>query len=199
MTFFIILGLIGAAFGCLAIAVFIAVNHFGERHQARMGSTAIPKAYGGLQINPGALISRIGSGAPAHYSLDTVIMRPTIGIKAFGALMFVAIVSLFLGESGNVFRADLLSLLLAGGCVIYYVTFLLFYEVRYNAQNLTAPGWFFRPATHKWEDLISIKQTDMVTYVLLFETGKVRVRKFLVGMPTFLTFVTDVRALNKRN
>lgn len=198
MNLMIIILMFGVAVGCLAIAAAMAHAHFAAKHEKSIGNDHIPKSYGTFELNPGALMSRWGAHAPAHQSLDKVMMRPTWGIKAFGALICGLLIHVMTGENGEIFRTDTLSVLMTLGCIIYYVAFLMLYEVRYDAETLTSPGMFLIPKTHDWADFISIKQTDQVTYTLLFTSGKIKVRKFLVGMPTFLTFVTDVRALNKR-
>ncbi|MGB3246979.1 MAG: hypothetical protein WBB25_20795 [Sulfitobacter sp.] len=88
--------------------------------------------------------------------------------------------------------------ILAVGATAYVALFLSLYEGRYDDEGVTAPGWLFRQKSHRWSDLISIKQSDDITYSLKFDDGTLRIRKFLAGMPTFRTFVTEVREINRR-
>lgn len=188
----------GCTVGLFAVAVAYIIDRIGRRRQSAAGDLHIPKAHGIPALNPGALMARIGADAPAHQSLGTVTMRPTIGIKAFGIGIIGLMLYIMSGEHGATFRQDPLSLAIVGCTVFYVVVFLMRYEVIYDNEGVTIPGLLFGHKTHEWADLISIKQTDEVTYTLRFDTGTAKVRKFLVGMPTFLTFVAEVRELNKR-
>ena len=151
-----------------------------------------------IEINPGLILSRLGAKEPARRSLDMMIMRPTWGVKLFSFVIAVLLITTMMGPAGAAFRADLIIWALVGGVLLYLVVFLSVYEVRYDWEGVTAPNTFFRPKFHPWSDFISIEQTDNVHYKLKFVGGTLKIKKFLVGMPTFLTFVTDIREMRKR-
>lgn len=88
--------------------------------------------------------------------------------------------------------------LLFTGLLAYAFLFISGYEARYDADGITAPNWLFQDRHFPWEEFISIKDDGHHLYYLRFESGRLAMQKHLVGMPTFLTFVSEVREMNKR-
>ncbi len=199
MNIFYLILIAGLVMGVFAVIIAMIVERVATRRKNIQGTHNIPKSQAIVpRLNPGALIARWGSNAPTHHSLDTVVMRPTIGVKAFVIGMVLLMLFIMSGEAGAVFRNDIITVTFVVATVVCVLLFLSLYEVRYDSESITVPDVFFQSKTYRWDSFIAINQSDDVTYTLFFEDGKVRVRKFLVGMPTFLTFVTEVRDMNSR-
>ncbi|MGJ8617949.1 MAG: hypothetical protein ACSHWS_14000 [Sulfitobacter sp.] len=194
---YLILG-IGMTASALVIAAFIIVDKIVQRGRRATDIRIANDYISTPEINPGLMMSKLGSKQSAQRSLDTMILRPTWGIKLFGWVMAVLVIMAMSGPSGAPFREDLLSWAVVGSILIYLGAFLSIYEVRYDSDGITAPGMFFRPKYHPWSEFISVEKADNVHYKLVFEGGTLKIKKFLVGMPTLLTFVADIRDMNQR-
>ena len=192
----------GVAVGLLAI---LAVAAF-DKMRKRMGDRDIDGAppgtlTAGLGIGSlvglAALLARPGQNAQARMSLDAVVMVPTKGLR-FISLGCSALILWFLCGPGMAeFTTGLtLNLMLSAG-LIYAVLFIAGYEAKYNADGISAPNWLFQTKHYPWEEFISIKDNGQYNYVLSFESGRLILQKYLVGMATFLTFVSDVKKLTK--
>jgi len=195
---YLVLG-IGLTASVLAIAGYIVVDKMLSSRRRNAPEAQIAKDYFAKpEINPGLILSKLGAQEPAERSLDAMVLRPTWGIKLFGFATCGLLFYVILMPGGAVYRQDMFVWLLIGAIVIYFIAFLMAYEVRYDSEGIIAPGLFFRPQFHPWSKFISIRQSDNVHYKLVFKDGTLKIKKFLVGMPTFLTFVTDIREMNKR-
>jgi len=195
---YLILG-IGLTASVLAIVAFIIVDKIVDRRRRDTGIRIANDYISTPEINPGLMMSKLGGKQSAQRSLDTMILRPTWGIRLFGWAMVALVIMIMSGPSGAPFREDLTSWILVAGILTYLGAFLSAYEVRYDSDGITAPGMFFRPKHHPWSEFISIEKADNVHYKLVFEGGTLKIKKFLVGMPTLLTFVTDIRDMNQRS
>ena len=191
---------VGVAAGSLAVLIVILFERF-RKHIGDKTEPSVPKTVvGGLGIGnidgPMAVLARRGQDAPARMSLNAVIMTPTKGLRFISlgssALILLAIWHPVIG----IYSEGLsLCLLLTAG-VAYGALYTAGYEAKYDSEGLTVPNWLFMDKTHKWEDFISIKDDGHYLYQLRFVTGKVAMQKYLVGMPTFTTFVADVKKLS---
>lgn len=200
MTFlYLILG-IGLTCSALAITIFVLAERHASRKRDGLPDGHIPRNYiAPLQINPGLILSRLGAQKPAERSLDTMVLRPTWGIKLFALLILALVAVTMMGPTGEMYRQDLWIWLIVFFGLGYFLVLLMVYEVRYDSEGITAPNAFFRQVYHPWSKFITAEQSDAVHYTLLFEDGSLRIKKFLVGMPSFLVFVGQLREMNRRN
>jgi len=204
MSIFYLIVAFGVASGGLAILVVVAFDALRKRRGDRNAGAVIPKTIlgglglGGL-VGPGSLIARAGQDKPARMTLNTAVMTPTAGLRwiSLGGAAIILIVMwnpLMLAHYGD----ELTLHLLVTGVLVYNVMFISGYEARYDAEGITAPNWLFQDRHYTWEEFISIKDDGHYLYRLRFESGRMAMQKHLVGMPTFITFVAEVREMNKR-
>ena len=147
---------------------------------------------------PQDVIAAIGSNQSARMSLGTVIMTPTVGMRLISVLSSALILFLLWGPARSSMSMGLWADLFVCGMFIYMTLYIAGYEAKYDAEGLTAPNWFFQNRHYTWENLISIKDAGGHIYQLRFEGGKVSLQKHLVGIATFLTFVSDIQEMRKR-
>ncbi|NNK16283.1 MAG: hypothetical protein HKP51_05210, partial [Sulfitobacter sp.] len=144
-------------------------------------------------------IAQLGLNEPAQMSLNTVIMRPTKGLRFLSLGFSVFALWMIWGPIAS--SNSHVPLLAIGASVLisYMALFIANYEARYNDEGLTAPDWFFIERRYDWEDFRSLNEDGNLLYKLEFAgKRKVHLQKYLVGMPTFLTFIEDVKALNRK-
>jgi hypothetical protein len=195
---YLIIG-IGLFVSLLVVAGFMLFEKVARRGRTSSSDAKIPdRSKVEPHLNPGLLMSKLGGEHAAERSLDTMILRPTWGIKLFGFVIAALLITTMMGSAGALYREDLVIWSLVLSVLIYLGLFLAKYEVRFDSDTITAPGIFFFAKTHPWSEFISIEKVDNVHYKLKFERGTLKIKKFLVGMPTLLTFATDVREMNKR-
>ncbi len=198
MSLIYLILVIGMTASVLTIAVFIVADRILERRRRGSFDARIGKNYlSPPAVNPGLLLSKLGSKQSAQRSLDTMILRPTWGIKLFGLIISALLISVMMGPSGAVYRDDLITWGLVASVLGYFGVFLSFYEVRYDSEGITAPNMLFRPKFHPWSEFVSVHRADNIHYKLIFEGGTLEIKKFLVGIPTLLTFVTDIQEMQK--
>ncbi|MGJ5617822.1 hypothetical protein [Sulfitobacter sp. MF3-043] len=82
--------------------------------------------------------------------------------------------------------------------IFYTVMYISAYEARYHDRGITAPNWMFQQKHFSWEDFITIRDNGHYNDVLKFVDGKMSLQKHLVGIHTFLTFVSDLEDMNVR-
>lgn len=149
---------------------------------------------------PGKLsLAAVGLNAEPEMSLNTVVMRPTLGLRifslGFGAAVMLMTWGPFSGQGG----LDPVSALMITVVVFYATVMIANYEARYDDEGLTAPDYFFRDRTYDWTDYQGISADGQFVYRMRFGNEKpVFMQKYLVGMPTFLRFLKDVEAMNQR-
>lgn len=183
-------------FGAGLIAVLIALAFQRAARNRRL--PRVPAGFAGLTDGPAGLISQVGQRGRVHRSLDQVVMRPTVGARLWNLSVLAALWWVMLGENGAQFRSDPILVALALCVTVAVTLFLVSYEVRYDGEGVTAPKWLVHGQTHRWEDLISVSDAGHHIYKLRFETGTANINKYLVGMPTFITFISDIRDLIRR-
>lgn len=147
---------------------------------------------------PQHAIAAIGGNKSARMSLGTVIMTPTIGMRLVSVLSSALILFVLCGPARSNMSMGLWADLFVCGIFIYMTLYIASYEAKYDAEGLTAPNWFFQNKHYTWENLISIKDAGGHIYQLKFEGGTVSLQKHLVGIVTFLTFVSDIQEMRKR-
>lgn len=189
MSFLILIIVVGLGVALLVVAGMAIY----ERRRRIVGDAGMPKLPGQHSI------AQLGLNEPARMSLNTVIMRPTKGLR-FLSLGFSAF-SLWMiwGPIANSNSHDTLLAIGASTLISYVALFIANYEARYDDEGLTAPDWFFVERRFDWADFEGMGEDGNLLYKLYFDgKRKVHLQKYLVGMPTFLTFVEDVKALNRR-
>ncbi|MEM7519800.1 MAG: hypothetical protein AAF307_02080 [Pseudomonadota bacterium] len=70
--------------------------------------------------------------------------------------------------------------------------------MRYDSERLTAPTFLFVTRHYLWSEFEDIAEEDNLMFKLHFAGNKMTLQKYLVGMPVFLTFVSDLKALNRK-
>lgn len=130
---------------------------------------------------------------------NTVIMRPATGFR-IASVLVGAVVMWF--TWGPMLRFDTYAFSLAMSLtvlVFYFIVFIANYEARYDREGVTAPNWFFRDRRYEWAHLIKFNEDGNLLYKLRFmDHGTLRLQKYLVGMPAYLTFLSDIEATNRK-
>ncbi len=137
-----------------------------------------------------------GNPRKAHdLNANTVVMRPAVGFRILSLVMGAAVMWVTWGpyvrsEYFEFFVAMALTL-----SVFYFVVFVANYEARYDSEGVTAPNWLFRDKRYEWAHLMNTKDNGNLRYKLQFlDHGTLRLQKYLVGMPAYLTFLSDIEA-----
>jgi hypothetical protein len=194
---------VGVAVGLLVIFRVVGLERFRKRADVTQTGPAIPKTLmGGLGIGSlagiTALLARRGQDNPVQTSDNTVVMTPTPGLRLIslgGSAIALALTWSPLMQG----MYDGISLHIAiTALLVYAVLFVAGYEARYDENGITAPNWLFKNKHYAWEEFIFIKDDGRYIFHLRFECGRLALQKYLVGMPTFLTFVSEVKEMINR-
>ncbi len=191
----------GVAMGLIAICAVVLFQRLANRAGMNHKAPFIPKspmAGVGSFAGPGAALSRLGQNGRAHRTLGTIVMRPTLVGKIFNVFLVGLMMFFMFGPGGETYRSEPFIVLIVVSATLFVGLHVSLYEVSYDAEGVTAPTWYYQRRTHKWEDFMSIHDDGHHLYKLRFETGTITVNKYLVGMPTFLTFVSELREMTKR-
>ncbi len=157
------------------------------------------KLGGGLPFDTG-MVARIGAGARARMSLNTTIMRPTIGVRGLSVGLSGLVLYLIWGNPGAYFPAGQGLSLGITAFLLYGVLRIVFYEVRYDDRTLSTTNWLFQTCEFEMNTLIALRDNGHHLYKLRFENGKtIEVQKYLVGMPDFLSYARFIMDLNAKN
>ena len=195
--------LFGLSVGALAILTVIVVTHIRRRISCNRSYSDIKLTGTGrmgiVNLDPvTSRIANIGMDRPVHMTLGTVVMRPTQGLRiiSLGSGGFI----LFCLWGSTIFQPMLsgLGAIIMTAIIFYTVMYISAYEARYDDQGITAPNWMFQQKQYAWEDFITIRDNGHYLYVLKFADGKMSLQKHLVGIHTFLTFVSDLEDMNVR-
>jgi len=135
------------------------------------------------------------TGAATDLHAHTVIMRPAttlrIGILVLGALGMWYTWGPYVQSS----NFDINLAMLVTTIIFYIIVFISNYEARYDSEGVTAPNWFFRDKRYEWAHIVNMKEDGNLLYKLRFmDHGSLRLQKHLVGMPAYLTFLSDIEA-----
>tara|TARA_R110000787_G_scaffold108590_5_gene216989 strand:- start:1755 stop:2372 length:618 start_codon:yes stop_codon:yes gene_type:complete len=204
MGFLTLIVLFGMSIGVLAILGVTLVTHI-RRRITRNSTLPDIKMTGVGWLGFGNLnsvssrIANIGVDNPARMTCGTVVMRPTPGLRmiSLGTGAFV----LFLLWGPAVFQPmpGSLGAIAITAIIFYAVLHISAYEARYDDAGITAPNWLFQQKQYAWDDFITIRDNQQYLYIMKFEGGrKLSLQKHLVGIRTFLTFVSDLEAINVR-
>lgn len=166
------------------------------------------KLGGGLPFDAG-MVAQIGAGAKARMSLNTTIMRPTIGLRVLSigisALLLYYLWSLPAEfdptRSGmmTVRPSPIVSIPLTVS-ILYAAIRIMFYEVRYDDRTLSTTNWMFQRCEFDMTRLVALRDNGHHIYKLRFENGKsIELQKYLVGMPDFLSYARFIMDLNAKH
>lgn len=129
----------------------------------------------------------------------TVIMRPATGFRIVSVLIGAIVMWFTWGPMLRFDSYDFSLAMFLTVLVFYVIVFVANYEARYDCEGVTAPNWFFRDKRYEWAHLIKIKEDGNLLYKLRFmDHGTLRLQKYLVGMPAYLTFLSDIEARNRK-
>ncbi len=160
-------------------------------------TTGLAGLGGGLPIDAG-MVAQIGAGAKARMSLDTTVMRPTIGLRLLSLGVSGLILFMIWARPGVYIPTGTMSAVMTAG-ILFAAIRIMSYEVRYNSQTLSAPNWMFQARDFDMHTLISVRDNGHHIYKLRFDDGQsVALQKYLVGMPDFLSYARFVTELNAR-
>lgn len=194
---------IGVFSGLLSILVVVLIDMLRKRTGTDDAGPMIPKTLvGSIGIGniygPGEMLARAGQNEAPRMSLSTVIMTPTRGLRIV-SLGGSALILVLLWLPGMESHPGGMTLnLLFTAMLAYAVIFIAGYEARYDDESISAPNWLFQEKTYRWSDFISVKDDGHYLYKLKFDCGgTLHLQKYLVGMPTFLTFLVAVRKINR--
>ncbi|MBT0957406.1 hypothetical protein IV417_08410 [Alphaproteobacteria bacterium KMM 3653] len=170
-----------------------------DRKGRRTEKTAGGKMGLGGKLGNVGVIAKAGTQAQAPTSLGTSVLRPTIGLRMISILLTpVAVYLLFFHPMGPEMIPFPYGREVVMAILIYALIYIQTYEVRYDRDGIVTRDGFFRRKEFKWGDLISVKDRGTYEQVLKFETGKMTMQKYLVGMADFLTLAHDHSERNKQ-
>ncbi len=153
---------------------------------------------GGLTVNAG-IVAQIGAKAKARMSLNTTIMRPTIGVRGISLGVSAVIIYLIWARPGEVFAMGQGMMIATTLAVLFGVIRIMFYEVRYDDRTLSTTNWLFQHCEFDMTRLVDLRDNGHHTYKLRFENGKtIELQKYLVGMPDFLSYARFIMDMNAK-
>lgn len=130
----------------------------------------------------------------------TVIMRPTNGFRIATVVVGALAMWFTWGPYLRWDSFDVTIALIITVVVFYLIVFVSNYEARYDSEGVTVPNWFFRDKRYEWAHLINTKDNGNLRYKIRFlDHGTLRLQKYLVGMPAYLTFMSDMEATNRES
>ena len=144
-------------------------------------------------------VAALGLQAEPQMTLNTVVMRPTLGLRIFSLGFGAGLMLLIWGPFAGFDGLDAFSKLALTLLTFYATVMIAHYEARYDDEGLTAPDLFFREKTYAWVDFEGIKAQGTFVYRMRFGGQRpLHLQKYLVGMPTFLRFLKDVETVQQR-
>ena len=144
-------------------------------------------------------VAALGLQAEPQMTLNTVVMRPTLGLRIFSLGFGAGLMLLIWGPFAGFDGLDAFSKLALTLLTFYATVMIAHYEARYDDEGLTAPDLFFREKTYAWADFEGIKAQGTFVYRMRFGGQRpLHLQKYLVGMPTFLRFLKDVETVQQR-
>lgn len=144
-------------------------------------------------------VRQAGIEAAPELTLDKVIMRPARRLRVLSVAPGALILLFLWGPYGPLDAYGLPVTLLLTGLVFYAGVYIAAYEASYDDEGITAPDFLFRQHMYPWSSFEGVKDRQNFLVRMKFEGhGKLSLQKYLVGMPTFLTFLSDVEDMNRR-
>lgn len=166
------------------------------------GSTLQGRLPNNLQV-----LATLGEGAKLQDTLGTITLRTTLGLRLVVLLVSAGLVYYLVNPPSN----DL-GLAMPGKPALMppYFEYLIYaaialsvlgvfsYEVQTDFDTLRTSKYLVLKNEYAWKDLQSVQDTGHYDYVLTFRGGKkAKLMKYLVGMPRFLTFISEVIERNE--
>lgn len=153
---------------------------------------------GGLSVDAG-IVAQIGGKAKARMSLNTTVMRPTIGVRGISIALSAIIVYMIWASPGAVFPMGQGMMIAMTVAILYGVVRIMFYEVRYDDRTLTTTNWLFQTCEFEMNKLVDLRDNGHHIYKLRFANGKtIELQKYLVGMSDFLSYARFIMDLNAK-
>lgn len=138
------------------------------------------------------------SDAPERL-LEKVVMRPARRLRILSVAPGAVLLLFLWGPYGPIDTYGLPATLLLTALVFYAGIYIAAYEASYDDEGITAPDFLFRQHMYPWANFESVKDRQNFLVRMRFDGhGKLSLQKYLVGMPTFLTFLSDVEDMNRR-
>ncbi|MGB8811938.1 MAG: hypothetical protein WCC57_02025 [Paracoccaceae bacterium] len=197
--------LIGLAVAAWIIAT-LAQRRRDTAFRGKMGQTLGSRL---LRPLPSDLrvLATLGEGGRVQDTLGTITLRTTLGLRLIVILVSAALIYFLAKPPGNDTGLSmpgdpfLVPPLVAYGiyaAIALSVLGIFTYEVRTDHDILHTSKYLLLRHQYAWKDLISVQDTGQYEYVLTFRGGKkAKLMKYLVGMPRFLTFISEVIERNE--
>jgi hypothetical protein len=146
-------------------------------------------------------IARLGEAQRPRETLGTTIMTTTSGLRmiSLGLTLILLVVLWEMGQSpdmqagqpqiiGSQFITLAMTALLALGVIDIFT-----YDLQVNRTEMVLRRYGFWTRRFQWDDLMGIDDDKNYQYVLAFSKGgRVKLLKYLVGMPDFLTLIAEI-------
>ncbi|RUS59739.1 hypothetical protein EGN72_13675 [Pseudorhodobacter sp. E13] len=181
----------------IAKLLFQALRWYLARSVRQIGAAfsdwpAGPVEGGLANLNP----LRIGQKAEVRTSLNTILLRTTLGVRLWAVAMNVLVNAvLWIIAPGELIAAGWPSAVISlSGSIACLGLFL--YEARVEYDRLIIRKWGLFQREYPWADLRDIRDNKHYEYILRFRKTDVRMPKHLVGVSGFLTFVNVTIAGN---
>lgn len=153
------------------------------------------------------VLASLGESGKVQDTLGTITLRTTVGLRLVVLLVSAALVYFLVKPPTN----DLgLSMPGTPMLVPPYFEYFIYaaiaisvlgiftYEVQTDFDTLRTSKYLILKNEYAWKDLQSVQDTGHYDYVLTFRGGKkAKLMKYLVGMPRFLTFISEVIERNE--
>lgn len=151
-------------------------------------------------LSPAAgLLAGVGQSAMPQMSLNSLILRPTIGMRLISFATAAVLAVMFAIDDGSLFPRNIYVIAGLVVLVAYGLLHTNTYSLRYDTEGFTTRDDFFRQRTAAWRDVISVQDNGHYLYVIQLENGsKLNVPKYLVGIRDFLTYAKDQMAYHNR-
>lgn len=138
-------------------------------------------------------LAQKGETAAPRKSLDSTIMRTTLGTKLIAVLAGGVLLVMLWGAFGITAAVEAhwikYAMSVAG---LYAIVNTLIYEVRYDDHAMYVPDFFFQKREYLWRDLVSIHDDGHYLYKLRFANGrKASVMKYMTGIREFVAIAQD--------
>ncbi len=134
------------------------------------------------------LIAQIGNAGAGQETLDGRLLRPTPGLRLISIAFTLALLWLVWGNLGVFVPDDIFLTFPLTAFILYAAFYANLSYLRFDNDGFEIMNWRFQRQSGLWEDLIDVRDDGHYFYVFSFQRqGKMRVLKFLQGMPHFLS------------
>jgi hypothetical protein len=151
-------------------------------------------------------IARLGEGQRPRETLGTTIMTTTPGLRLISLGLTLVLLGVLwnMGQTADMqagqprtVESQWISFVMRGFLVMGLID-MFTYDLQVNRTEMVLTRYGFWTRRFQWDDLLGIDDDRNYQYVLAFSKGgRVKLLKYLVGMPGFLKVVADVLARNE--